>query len=99
MIIEALEKFLEIGHEPDDRLIKKLSLSKNMDDQLYVLLHKNFKRFGLLRRKQRQFEQPKVGFGAREHGIMYPNYKQRNMKKRMGKKEYSRKDRKGFRIL
>lgn len=51
MIIEALEKFLEIGHEPDDRIIKKLSLSKNLDDQLYVLLHKNFKRFGLLRRK------------------------------------------------
>ena len=32
LIIEALEKFLEIGHEPDDRLIKKLSLSKNLDD-------------------------------------------------------------------
>jgi hypothetical protein len=74
-------------------------LSKNLDDQLYVLLHKNFKRFGLLRRKQRQFEQPKLGFKGREHGVMFPNYKQRNLKKRMGKKEYSKRDRKGFRIL
>jgi predicted MPP superfamily phosphohydrolase len=56
MTIEALEKFVEIGHTPDERLLKKLSIVKNMDDQLYVLLHKHFPRFGLLLKKQRQFE-------------------------------------------
>jgi hypothetical protein len=32
MMIEVLEKFIEIGHEPDERLLKKLSLVKNIDD-------------------------------------------------------------------
>lgn len=85
MTIEVLEKFLEIGHEPDDRLLKKLSLVKNMDDQLFVLLHKNFQRFGLLLKKQRQFEQPKVGFKMREHGIIAPKFRRQNPHKRAGK--------------
>lgn len=50
-VIQVLNKFLEIGHEPDERLLKKLSLVQNMDDELFVLLHEKFQRYGLLRRK------------------------------------------------
>ena len=42
LIIEALEKFVEIKHEPDKRLIKNLSAIENMPDRLFVILHKNF---------------------------------------------------------
>lgn len=99
MTIHILEKFLEIGHQPDSRLLKKLCNVETMDDDLYVLLHKNFPHYGLLNRKQRHFEKPKVGFNAKGHGIVFPNFRKVSLKKRPGRKEYSKRDRKGFRIL
>lgn len=59
VICEALEKFVEIGHVPHVRVMKKLSNIKHIPDRLFVILRKNFNQeFGLMRLKTRQFEKP-----------------------------------------
>ena len=70
-----------------------------MDDRLYVLLHKNFRRYGLLGKKERQFEKPKLGLGMDGRGIDQPSFQRKKFNKRVGKKQYSMADRKGFRRL
>ena len=85
MIIETLEWFIKIKHEPQDVLLKKLGQVKAMDDRLYVLLHKNFNRFGVLLKKERQFEKPKLGLGGKERGVVTPEFKRKSPTTRLGK--------------
>ena len=61
IIIHALTKFIEIGHEPDHRDLKLLGNLKQIPDELYVLLRKNFTNYGALLSRLRQFEKPTFG--------------------------------------
>ena len=56
IIIHALSKFLEIKQEPHDRVLKLLGNLKKIPDELFVMLRKNFTRYGLMKEKVRQFE-------------------------------------------
>jgi len=58
IVCEALEKFVEIGHEPHPRVLKRLSSIKKMPDRMYVLLKKHFPDYGLMKLKVRQFDKP-----------------------------------------
>ena len=99
LTIDTLQKFLDIGHNPDERLLKKLCNLKVMDDELFVMLHKNFPHYGHLLKSHRQFEKPKVHFGGKERGVDFKTYKRQKLTKRIGKKTYSKHDAKGIRLL
>lgn len=53
IIIHALTKFMEIKQEPHDRILKLLGNLKHMPDELYVLLKKNFRNYGLMLERTR----------------------------------------------
>ena len=57
LIIHALTKFIEIKQEPHHRVLKLLGNLRNIPDELYVLLKKNFTNYGLLKDNVRSFEQ------------------------------------------
>jgi len=58
VIIHALSKFKEIGQEPHHRVLKLLANLREIPDELYVILRRDFTRFGPLIQKIRKFEQP-----------------------------------------
>ena len=58
IIIHALSKFMEIKQEPHDRVLKLLGNLKKIPDELFVMLRKNFRRYGLMMDRVRRFEVP-----------------------------------------
>ena len=74
IIIHALTKFIEIGHEPDHRALKLLGNLKHIPDELFFLLRKNFTNYGSLLQRVRQFEKPTFNTQpARDRGLMLRN--------------------------
>jgi len=58
MIIHALTKYTERGMEPHHRVLKLLSNLRQIPDELFVILRRDFQRYGPLIQKVRKFEQP-----------------------------------------
>ena len=58
IILHALSKFIEIKQEPHERVLKLLMNLKNIPDELYVMLKKNFTNYGAMLEKVRQFDKP-----------------------------------------
>jgi len=58
LVVESLERFIDIKQEPDDYYLVKLSRLKEMPDRLYFLIKDNFKSFGLMLKPVRKFPQP-----------------------------------------
>ena len=58
MIIHALTKYKEAGTEPHHRVLKLLGNLRQIPDELFVLLRRDFTRYGHLIEKVRKFEQP-----------------------------------------
>ena len=48
MIIDGLQKFVEIGMDPHHSVLKKLGEIKHMPDKLYMLLETKFPAYGVL---------------------------------------------------
>jgi len=57
IIIHALTKFIEIGQEPHQRVLKLLGNLSRIPDELYVILKKNFRNYGKIIDNVRPFEQ------------------------------------------
>ena len=53
IIIHALTKFKEINQEPHHRVLKLLGNLRNIPDELFVLLKKDFTQYGALIQKVR----------------------------------------------
>lgn len=58
IIIHALTKYKEAEQEPHHRVLKLLSNLRQIPDELFVILRRDFTRYGSLIQKVRKFEQP-----------------------------------------
>ena len=103
VIIDGLQKFVEIEMDPHHKVLKKLGEIKHMPDKLYMLLKANFRTYGVLQEKVRQFEKPKSprrkATGADGINAGIPDFKKRTRLKKRPTKTYSKKERKVMDIL
>jgi len=92
----ALTKFIEIKKEPHHRVLKLLGNMVHIPDELYVLVRKNFTRYGKMIDRVRSFEKP--SFRPQADGQDKGKYSGIYKREQTGKKKFNPKHNPGKKL-